>query len=258
MNDEEKKDILRNQLFAKYFESDEGILVTDLVEKLGFIPEIYHELHELCEKNIRYFDSTSNIEKMRLVTRKKKQYLIMKLNMLKYVIIDIEKFENINVNQFHELFSINFLMTYFDEPKSARKYQSLLRIEEYKGDKKELFDFYLQNQNIFQLSNSICYHYKIGEAWTYFDIDFADHSARMGFQTPNQFLYEQLNLHYDLTPSRMQDAGGRIGVERMQEMFQEIPKIKIPEECIPEDLLEEYKKQKENIKRDLKIKNDTK
>ncbi len=42
----------------------------------------------------------------------------------------------------------------------------------------------------------------------------------------------------------------------MQEMFKEIPKIKIPENLIPEDLLQAYRNQKENLKRDLIIKKD--
>ena len=33
------KDELRDQLFAKYFEIEDGILATDLVEKLAFIPK---------------------------------------------------------------------------------------------------------------------------------------------------------------------------------------------------------------------------
>ena len=62
----------------------------------------------------------------------------------------------------------------------------------------------------------------------------------MSFQTPNQFLYEQLWFNSDLSPSGMQDAQ-LIGKERMNEMFDEVKNIKIPNELIPPIILENKK-----------------
>lgn len=71
-------------------------------------------------------------------------------------------------------------------------------------------------------------------------VDFVNAAAQMGFQIPDQFLYEQLFLNYNLLPSRMQDVKGKIGVERMHEMFEKIKKIIIPKEVIPDDLYQQF------------------
>lgn len=71
-----EKEILRNQLFDKYFEVKNGIPVVDLVDTLSFIPELWKKLHILCENNIKHFDSFSNLEKFKLTDYKEKKYLI--------------------------------------------------------------------------------------------------------------------------------------------------------------------------------------
>lgn len=92
----------------------------------------------------------------------------------------------------------------------------------------------------FNLPTKIHYRLKIGKAWTYFHIDFVNATAQMGFQTPDQFLYEQLFLNYDLTAFGSQDSQERIGIERMQEMFERIKDLKIPIEAIPVELYQQY------------------
>ena len=47
MKDKEKKEALRNQLFAKYFE-EEGILVTDFLDKLSFIASVARFTRIMC------------------------------------------------------------------------------------------------------------------------------------------------------------------------------------------------------------------
>ena len=64
-------------------------------------------------------------------------------------------------------------------------------------------------------------------------IDLANGTAQLGFQTPYQFLYEQLFLKSDLTPSRMQDAISKIGMDKMREMFSRVKDIQLPEAVIP-------------------------
>ena len=46
------KEQLREQLFSKYFEVEDGVLAIDFVSRLSFIPKIWKELHFMCEKNI--------------------------------------------------------------------------------------------------------------------------------------------------------------------------------------------------------------
>ena len=44
------KATLRDTLFQKYFQIEDGILISDFVDKLSFIPKVWNELHFLCEK----------------------------------------------------------------------------------------------------------------------------------------------------------------------------------------------------------------
>ena len=81
---------------------------------------------------------------------------------------------------------------------------------------------------------------EVESAWTWFYIDFVNAHIQLGFQTPNQNLYEQLFLNYDLTPYGMQDAQQKMGIEKMKEIFSKIKDIKIPKECIPDDLYQQY------------------
>lgn len=232
------KTTLRNQLFNKYFQQEKGVLAIDFVEKLSFIPECWKKLHNLCENNIKYFDAWSTLEKVKKIEYKQREYLILKLRVFKYVIVDINKMENITKQEFEIEFNKEFFINNFDEIKNydINGYS----IFNYNGSIQELVNFYTENESILSITNELYYRLEIGEAWTYFSIDFINASAQMGFQTPNQFLYEQLFLKYDLSPSRMQDAQEKIGIERMHEMFEKIKDIKIPREVIPDDLYNEF------------------
>ncbi len=234
------KTILRDKLFDKYFEVEDGIEAADLVNKLSFIPELWKKLHALCEKNIKHFDALSYLEKFRALKHNQKKYLILKLEMFHYIIIDMEKMENIPEEQFRNEFDENFFVNNFDESKIQNRKCDMYNIDSYNGNVQELVDFYIENQSIFSLSTELDYRLEIGNAWTYFYIDFVNASAQIGFQTPDQFLYEQLFLKYDLSASRMQDAQSRIGIERMQEMFKKIMEIKIPKDVIPKDLYQQF------------------
>ena len=116
MKDKEKKEALRNQLFAKYFE-EEGILVTDFLDKLSFIASAWQDLRELCAKNMKYFFQGKSLEKIRIVQSKGRKYLILKLLVEEYVVIDVEKKENISKIDFQESFEESFFIKHFDEEK---------------------------------------------------------------------------------------------------------------------------------------------
>lgn len=236
------KQTLRNNLFEKYFEVEDGVLAVDLVDKLSFIPELWEKLHVMCENNIRYFDSYSTLRKIKTVEYKQRKYLILKLRMFAYVIIDLEKTENITKNQFINEFDEDFFINNFGEVKSedGENLLFMYSIYRYDGNIQELVDFYTENQDILCMSGKLYYKLEIGDAWTYFSIDFVNAKAQMGFLTPDQFLYEQLFLRYDLTPSRSQDAQQKIGIDRMREMFERIKDLKIPRQVIPNDLYQQF------------------
>lgn len=233
------KESLRNKLFDKYFEVEEGILATELVDKLAFIPNAWQELHLLCEKYIKYFDKYSYLDKFKAVEYNEKKYLILKLRLFRYVIIDMQKMECITDEQFINTFDEALFVNNFDEIES-KDWKIMYRTERYSGDLQELVDFYISNEQIFSLSSELNYKLNINDALTYFCISFINANAQIGFQTPDQFLYEHLFLNFDLTASRMQDAQEKIGVERIHEMFNKIKDIKIPKEVIPADLYQQF------------------
>ena len=127
---------LRNQLFDKYFAIEDGVLATDLVDKLSFIPELWKKLHVLCENNVKYFDVWSTLEKIKVLNYKQKKCLILKLRMFQYIIIDIEKKENITEEEFKEKFDEDFFVDNFDEIKSKdnKTLFNLYHINKYNGD----------------------------------------------------------------------------------------------------------------------------
>lgn len=242
------KEVLRDILFQKYFQIENGILISDLVDKLSFIPEIWKKLHSLCEKNIKYFDSFSSLEKCKMLEYQQKKYLIIKIIMQSYVIIDIEKMKNLTQTEFINEFNENIFINNFDEIKENTKnnFSNLYEIEKYEGNIQELVNFYIENKDILNLSTQLYYRLNLENAWTYFHIDFANANAQIGFQTKDKNLYEQLFLKYDLTPYGLQDAQQKIGIEKMNEFFTKIKDIKIPIEYIPDDLYQQYLIQRNN------------
>ena len=236
------KETLRDILFQKYFETEDGIPITELVENLSFIPEIWQKLHLLCEKNIDYFSAFSTPEKCKMIKHNEINYLIIKLKLFEYLIINIDKKENITQKDFENNFDELFFINNFDEVKLDKEsmYQQLYHTELYNGNIEELINFCIENKDILYLSSNLYYRLEKENAWTYLSIDFVNKRAQLGFRTPDQFLYETLFLNYDLTPSRMQDATKKIGIDKMKEYFSKIKNINIPIKSIPNDLYQQY------------------
>jgi len=232
-----EKQELRDQLFQQFFNMDNGILAKDLLDKLYFIPEAWRKLRTMCLKNISGFDMFSSIETMKLINYKNKEYLIIKLRFWKYSIIDVKNMNNLSTKDLKETFDEEFFINNFDEKKDQdESLFDLYRTNPYNGDIKELMDFYVENKKILELSPKIYSRLTIGDAWMWIFIDLVNAKIQMGFQTTDKYLYEQLFLKYDLTPSPMQDATERIGIAKMNEYFSKMTELEIPMDCIPEDL----------------------
>ena len=199
------KVVLRDKLFNKYFNVDDGVLVSDLTNKLSFIPDVWNKLHIMCQKNIKHFDRFSSLEKIKMIEHNNKKYLILKLRMWRYVILDLDNMKNISNDEFNNNFDIEFFVRYFGEVKDEFGFE-LYQVQKYNGDIQELVDYYLDNENVFNLSSEIYCKFNIDDAWTWLFIDFVNSQIQLGFQTEDQLLYEQLFLNYDLTPYGMQDA----------------------------------------------------
>ena len=237
----ESKEELRNKLFAKYFKVEEGVKVTELVDKLSFIPEVWNELHNLCKNNFENFDEYSVIEDIKLLNHNDKNYLILKLPIYRYIIIDIERKENITEEQFENNFDKDFFASNFNARKRGDNDSlEFYCFEKYYGNIEELLAFYMENEQTLNLSKKIDYILKADNAWIYFHIDFVNEKGQFGFDAKNQFPYEHLDLRYDLRASKMQDVKNKVGIENMQEISQKIKEIKISQKVIPTDLYKEY------------------
>ena len=237
----ESKEELRNKLFAKYFKVEEGVKVTELVDKLSFIPEVWNKLHNLCKNNIENFDEYSVIEDIKLLNHNDKNYLILKLPIYRYIIIDIERKENITEEQFANNFDKDFFASNFNARKRGDNDSlEFYCFEKYCGNIEELLAFYMENEQTLNLSKKIDYILKADNAWIYFHIDFVNEKGQFGFDAKDQFSYEHLDLRYDLRASKMQDGKNKVGIENMQEISQKIKEIKISQKVIPTDLYKEY------------------
>lgn len=236
-----EKEVLRDLLFQKYFQLEDGVSVKDLNDKLSFIPEVWGNLRTLCEKNMKRFDRFSSLEKIKMIEHNQKKYLILKLRMCRYLIIDLDRMESISREEFQNEFTEEFFINNFDESSVGEDYFDFFYLlDKYQGDVRELLDFYIENLDVLNLSSRLYCKLNEQDAWTWLFIDYANASAQMGFQTPDQLLYEQLFLNYDLTPYGMQDAINKMGIDKMKEFFSKMSDIKIPVECIPADLYEQY------------------
>lgn len=233
------KVVLREQLFNKYFQVENDVLVSDLIEKLSFIPEVWNKLRVLCEKNINHFKYYSSFEKFKMIKHNNKKYLILKLRMWRYVILDLDNMKNISNDEFNNVFDVEFFVRYFGEVKDEFGFE-LYQVQKYNGDIQELVDYYLDNENVFNLNSEIYCKFNIDDAWTWLFIDFVNSQIQLGFQTDDQLLYEQLFLNYDLTPYGMQDAINKMGIDKMKEIFSKVNGISIPGKCVPSDLYELY------------------
>ena len=234
--------VLRNQLFEKYFEVEEGILLSLLCKKMSFISIPWQELKDLCKRNIKSFDPWCVVEKIKIISHNQRSYFILKIRSGKYVIIDLETMQNITDLEFRNNFDEEFFVSNFGEVKEVCEegldvFSNFYHVKSYDGNIQELYDFYIQNQSVLSLDNEIYYKLNIGSAWTYIYVDFANAKLRLGFQTPDQFLYEHLYLNLDLKPAMLQDAQEKMGVENMVKIFQKIKDIKIPFTSIPTNLL---------------------
>ena len=61
------KSELREKLFQQFFYVEEGILATEFLDKLSFIPDTWKKLHSLCVMNVKYFHPFSSLDLCKIV-----------------------------------------------------------------------------------------------------------------------------------------------------------------------------------------------
>jgi len=162
----------------------------------------------------------------------------------KYILIDLLTKQNLTKEYIPPNFEKEILM---DKDNYCDRYRYL----KYEGDMQELINFYNSNQKVFNSKGNIYYQINIGEAYTYLFVDLVNGRVQLGFQTPDQFLYERLFFNIDLIPFTMQDAQEKIGIKKMNEMFDRIKNIRIPKELYQDDNI--IKEKQKVLKKDTEI-----
>lgn len=229
--------ILRDSLFAKYFECQDGILITELVTRLHFITDAYAQLNKMCTENVTMFSKFNSLKEIKAVSFLGKHYLILKEKMYSYVVIDADLVENVRNPK--EIFDEDFFVNNFGERKTNEGL-AYYNFDKYEGNIQELLSFYLENKEIFDLTHRLSYAFYIDEATTRLTINLREAKTQISFGAPGQFLYEQLFFKDALIPMGMQDAQRKIGLERMSEMLEKVKEIRVPISVIPNDLYQQF------------------
>lgn len=233
---------LRNKLFEKYFEVEDGVLITDLISSMSEVSNKWKILHEMFVNNVEYFDEYDDIEMIKDISYIDNNYLVIKLHLWQYIIIDLSKQSTIDDKDLGNIFTEDFFISNFSEGKvdNGINFFNMYSVLDYSGNIQELINFYFINKEVFNMPTDIHYKIKIGDAVTYLSIDFANRTTQLGFGAPNQFLYEQIFFKDNLVPSKMQDATSKIGKQKMNEIFDRVKLIKIPKELIPKKIYLNY------------------
>ena len=224
-----EKEQLRNKLFEKYFEFTEGINICDMMKQLEYITGTYKELQKLLEEKIDGYDSYDIIDMIKEIQIRENKYIIMQISLFDLIVIDVKNNKLLNKSETLEIFpNINTMFEKINSVGTLYFYKS-------DNDLKNIINYYYLNKKIFDMSNKFEYKINLEDSYTYIFFNLKQGSICLGFQAKDQFLYEQLFLKADVTPSRMQDAKAKIGVDRMNEMFELIKEIKIPYKIIPSE-----------------------
>ena len=226
-----EKQELRDILFKQMLDNNKGISVKELVNRVKSIVDIWQNLYYLLIENTDYFDNYSDIDEIKVID----DYLIIKCGLFEYLIIDLINKKTITEQIFDKKFyEINF------NDESWIKIDNYELID-YQGNINELIDYILNNSFVLiNMDKRLFYRVKYHDAKLSFSLNYQDGSMQLSFSAPNQYLYEQLFINADLSPSKMQDAINKIGKEKMYYYFNNVPDIIIPSNLIP-DLLVNHK-----------------
>ena len=233
---EEEKSKLRDALFEKYFESEEDrVDILQVLEQITPMIDVWADLGDLLKKTIKDYEWFDGCDAVRFISYQGEDYLVIKIRMFKYFIVDIKKKKVLTKEDIAVLFTEDFFVTNFGERKLKSKshYLAMYHFFNCKQNLEELVAFCKVNQKTLEAPNTIYCHFEIEEAWTYLNINMSTKEIQLGFQTPDQTLYDFLHFGIDLEPWGMQDAEDRMGLEKMREICERVKEIKILKTCIP-------------------------
>ena len=227
-NNANKKTILRDKLFQKFFENNNGNSLSDIYEYTKYITDVFDGLKLIMLSESGTFDNFMSVEMVRLIKYNNHNLLFIKVSIGHYYIFDIQLKKVLN-DDYKGLFDIDFFVENFHERKNEFEYETFYQFDEYNGNIDILLNYFICNRDALELDNTLIkYIVMEQDAKVILFYDIKTGNCQIDFATADQFLYEQLYLKKGLVPSSMQDAERKIGKSKMLEMFQMISNIKIP------------------------------
>lgn len=232
---EEEKTKLRDALFRKYFEVENSVNIVEVLEQLKPLIKIWGSLDTLLKQTIKDYEWFDGVEIVRFVTYQGVEYFIIKMRMFKYFIVDIKEKKVLTKENVASLFTEDFFVNYFEEIQLEMKsdYIVMYHFLECKQGLEELLGFCKDKQEYLEMPNRIYCRFEINDAWTYLNINISTKEIQLGFQTPDQTLYDFLHFGIDLVPWGMQDAQQKVGLEKMKEICEKVKYINIPLSSLP-------------------------
>ena len=232
------KSKLRDELFNKYFENEEGVKLSDLVQILSPLTETGKHIKKILHENVQGFCPFSTIYAIKSIEHDNNHYLMIRSGAFNYIVVDLTEKKVMDKNSIKEMFdeeSFISLIVYDQESAEDIRNNGLntVRFLPSKKDISKLVDFYFANKGILESYQNICYRINIENARTQININLLNDDIQLSFETPDQFLYEQIFFRGDLTPSGLQDAHDKIGKERMLEIIDKVKDIRIPSCLVP-------------------------
>ena len=225
-----KRKELRNKLFSKFFQNKEGISASTLNNKVKFIIEKYDELNKLLAKEDEHFALFDNVGYIKKVMLEHKEYLVLRTSSFKFIIIDIDNKKTLDTDEVNKIFNNEFFKQNIDEHGLSDLYEFLST-----GYINEILKIYEKNESLFNLPTHIIYEVNINDANATLIININCENCVLMFNTPDQFLYEQIFLGKDLKPSGMSsptlDQNKALGIAN------KVKDIIIPFNVIPSELL---------------------
>lgn len=229
-----EKDELRTILFEQYFKSNNSINIKELLNNTTYITDMYKEFFLILDKNIEDYDIYDKVDIIKEIEHNNKRYLIIKVSVLQYIIIDLYNYNTLNLENVKKYFKEEFFITNFREVNGIKidRYHIL----ESNKSLLPIINYYFNNKDLFNIKPKIFYKVSYMDAISCIRINLIDENIQLEFLTKDQYLYEQLYFNIDLTPSIMQDSIKKIGINKTNEIFNRIKDINIPLSCIPKGI----------------------
>ena len=151
--------ILKETLFEKYREINEGMELEKFMEKIEAIRNIWQEFHHKLRNTIPYFYKQEQVKDLKKVEKDHSIYLIIRLHAWDYLIIDLQTKKAVEKKVAQLIFEDTFFVETFKEIPKEKNYIFIN-----KGDKTEtLVDYYLQYEDILKGTTFIDYKVCLGE-----------------------------------------------------------------------------------------------